>query len=74
MPFAVQAARLVDRVRPRLEEYGDLERVAAFLRRLDEHGCGAQRQRASWSRRSRPADVVDDLVVATAGTGPVSPA
>ncbi|MGN9793181.1 carboxylate-amine ligase [Streptomyces sp. OZ13] len=74
LPFAVQAARLVDRVRPRLEEYGDVERVTAFLRRLDEHGCGAQRQRASWSRRSRPADVVDDLVAATAGKGPVSPA
>jgi carboxylate-amine ligase len=74
VPFAEQARRLVGHVRPQLEEYGDLEETAAFLRRLDRHGCGAQRQRASWARRSRLTDVVDDLLAATARTGGVSPA
>lgn len=61
LPYAVQAARLVEYVRPALEEYGDLDRALGFLRRLAERGCGAQRQRAAWNRRASPADVVDDL-------------
>ncbi|MFF3290408.1 glutamate--cysteine ligase [Streptomyces sp. NPDC003023] len=75
LPFETQARRLVDHVRPQLEEYGDAECVAAFLRRLREQGCGAQRQRASWARRSRLTDVVDDLLAGTsgAGTSAVSP-
>ncbi|MFJ8074275.1 glutamate--cysteine ligase [Streptomyces sp. NPDC096176] len=73
LPFAAQAARLVDHVLPQLREYGDVDRVDAFLRRLDEHGCGAQRQRAAWTRRSRLNDVVDGLLVATAAPGSVSP-
>ncbi|UYQ60506.1 YbdK family carboxylate-amine ligase [Streptomyces peucetius] len=74
VPFTAQARRLADHVRPQLEEFGDVRSVAAFLRRLDLHGCGAQRQRASWARRSRLSDVVDDLLAVTAGTGGVRPA
>ncbi|ATW47167.1 carboxylate-amine ligase [Streptomyces peucetius] len=74
LPFGTQAQRLLDHVRPQLELYGDLQRVTAFLRRLSLHGCGAQRQRASWARRSRLTDVVDDLLAVTAGRGGVSPA
>ncbi|WP_405843090.1 glutamate--cysteine ligase [Streptomyces platensis] len=61
LPSSVQAARLVEHVRPALEEHGDLDRAVGFLRRLAERGCGAQRQRASWRRRGHLADVVDDL-------------
>ncbi|WP_411138510.1 hypothetical protein [Streptomyces sp. C10] len=48
LPCTVQAARLIEQVRPALEEHGDLDRAVGFLRRLAERGCGAQRQRASW--------------------------
>ncbi|MET7795579.1 carboxylate-amine ligase [Streptomyces decoyicus] len=61
LPCSVQAARLVEHVRPVLEAHGDLDRAVGFLRRLAERGCGAQRQRASWRRRAHLADVVDDL-------------
>ncbi|MBT2365506.1 YbdK family carboxylate-amine ligase [Streptomyces sp. ISL-10] len=74
VPFEVQAARLVGQVREVLAECGDLDRVTAFLGRLAARGCGAQRQRALWQRRHRPADVVDGLLAgagssATGGTG-----
>ncbi|MGW7489386.1 hypothetical protein [Streptomyces sp. NPDC054786] len=67
LPCAVQAARLVEHVRPALEEHGDLDRAMGFLRRLGERGCGAQRQRTAWRRRARLADVVDDLKLLTPG-------
>ncbi|REK86927.1 YbdK family carboxylate-amine ligase [Streptomyces inhibens] len=53
LPCSVQAARLVEHVRPALEEYGDLDLAVGFLRRLAERGSGAQRQR-SWSRPRTP--------------------
>ncbi|BCK73695.1 hypothetical protein Srufu_076480 [Streptomyces libani subsp. rufus] len=67
LPCSVQAARLVEFVRPALEEHGDLDRAMGFLRRLAERGCGAQRQRASWRHRAHVADVVDDLAQLTSG-------
>ncbi|MFG2526595.1 glutamate--cysteine ligase [Streptomyces sp. NPDC048516] len=67
LPCSVQAARLVEFVRPALEEHGDLDRAMGFLRRLAGRGCGAQRQRASWRHRAHVADVVDDLVQLTSG-------
>jgi carboxylate-amine ligase len=70
LPASVQAERLVDHVRPALEEHGEVERVTGFLRRLAREGSGAQRQRASADARRGLAGVVDDLVALTsAGTG-----
>lgn len=67
LPTPVQAARLVDHVRPALEEHGDLDHVSAFLRRLAIRGSGAQRQRASAESPRGLVGVVDDLVRLTAG-------
>jgi hypothetical protein len=66
LPARVQAERLLDHVRPALEEHGDTELVTAFLRRLATHGSGAERQRASAARHGSLMGVVDDLVDVTA--------
>ena len=66
LPTPVQAARLVDQIRPALEDYGDLEVMTAYLRRLEARGTGAERQRASVARRGTLAAVVDDLITDTA--------
>jgi carboxylate-amine ligase len=68
LPTRVQAARLVDYVRPALEEHGDTNLVTAFLRRLAAEGTGAERQRASAARHGSLTDVVDDLVALTVDT------
>jgi carboxylate-amine ligase len=66
LPAAVQAARLVEFVRPALQDYGDTEVVTAFLERLAARGGGAERQRASASRHGTLTGVVDELVARTA--------
>jgi carboxylate-amine ligase len=66
LPAAVQAARLVEFVRPALEDYGDTEVVTAFLERLIARGGGAEGQRASASRHGTLTGVVDELVARTA--------
>ncbi|MEU9012664.1 glutamate--cysteine ligase [Streptomyces sp. NPDC048479] len=68
LPASVQAARLVDHVRPALEERGDMDQVRAFLRRLAVRGSGAQRQRASAESRHGLVGVVDDLIRLTVGS------
>ncbi|MFG3224630.1 YbdK family carboxylate-amine ligase [Kitasatospora sp. NPDC048194] len=55
-----RARRLVAHIGAALEEYGDLERVEAFLDRLAARGSGAHRQRAAYRSGGLPA-VVDDL-------------
>ncbi|SDG16095.1 carboxylate-amine ligase [Sinosporangium album] len=66
LPARTLAQRLLDRIRPALEAAGDLaavrDGVAAILRR----GTGATRQRLAHARRGHLADVVDDLIQATA--------
>ena len=62
-PFTGQAvdapalrARLLDHVRPALRDHGDTETVTRLLRRLDDRGTGADRQRALFtSAASTPA-------------------
>ncbi|MGW7199336.1 carboxylate-amine ligase [Streptomyces chryseus] len=66
LPAPVQAERLVAYVRPALEEYGDLDEVAAFLRRLTERGCGARLQRAAAAMGAGPGAAVDEVIGATA--------
>lgn len=55
---------LVDRVRPALEETGDLERVETAVQRSVSDN-GATRQRATFERTGELTAVVDDLVART---------
>ena len=49
-------ARLLDHVYPALSDHGDTETVTTLLRRLDDLGTGADRQRALFtSAASTPA-------------------
>jgi carboxylate-amine ligase len=49
-------SRLLDHVRPALSDHGDTEIIAGLLRRLDDQGTGADRQRALFtSAASTPA-------------------
>jgi glutamate---cysteine ligase / carboxylate-amine ligase len=66
LPMRVQADRLIDHIRPALEDYGDLDVVLAYRHRLEVTGSGAERQRASASRHGNLAGVVDDLISDTA--------
>ncbi|SCG53139.1 carboxylate-amine ligase [Micromonospora coxensis] len=59
--------RLVDRVRPALEEHGDLAEVTDLLGGLRRHGTGAARQRAVFARTGRLEDVVADVARQTRG-------
>jgi carboxylate-amine ligase len=65
VPVTEMARRLLEDVRPALDEFGDLPRVTAVLRRLAVRG-GAGRQRAAFARRGSLRDVVDHLVEHTA--------
>lgn len=57
--------RLVEHVRPALEDVGDYGMVNAELARLDYEGNGAMRQRRAWRRRHDVNDVVEELAAAT---------
>jgi len=59
--------RMVDRISPALKASGDLDAVEAGLERIHQRGTGADLQRASFARRQRLADVVQDAVALTAG-------
>jgi glutamate---cysteine ligase / carboxylate-amine ligase len=50
------SSRLLDHVRPALSDHGDIETITGLLRRLDDRGTGACRQRALFtSAASTPA-------------------
>lgn len=57
--------RLVDHVRPALEQVGDFDMVRSELARIAEHGNGAMRQRRAWSRSHDVADVLAESARAT---------
>jgi glutamate---cysteine ligase / carboxylate-amine ligase len=57
--------RLVDHVRPALEDVGDYKMVKAELARLDYVGNGAMRQRRAWDRQHDVKDVIAELAAAT---------
>ena len=57
--------RMVDHVRPALEDVGDYQMVNCALARLDRDGNGAMRQRRAWRRRRDVKDVVGELTAAT---------
>jgi len=53
---AALRARLLDHVSPALSDHGDTETITGLLRRLDDRGTGADRQRALFTRAaSTPA-------------------
>ena len=57
--------RMVDHVRPALEDVGDYKMVCAELARLDYEGNGAMRQRRAWHRQQDVKDVIAELATAT---------
>ncbi|MDL4817102.1 carboxylate-amine ligase [Actinomadura opuntiae] len=57
--FRGLAGDLLAHVLPALRDSGDLDRVAAGVRRLITGGTGAERQRTAYRRRGRLTDVVD---------------
>jgi carboxylate-amine ligase len=57
--------RMVDHVRPALEDVGDDKMVDCALARLDYEGNGAMRQRRAWHRRHDVNDVIAELAAAT---------
>ena len=68
MPAAYFVEALLRRVRPALDECGDLVVVHDGLTRLLAAGTGAARQRAVHTQRGRLTDVVDFLVKQTVST------
>ena len=62
LPAREAVEALLDHVRPALEELGDWDRVRSGVDGLVRRGTAADRQRASFDRRQRLADVVDMLL------------
>jgi carboxylate-amine ligase len=61
--------RLLDKVGPTLDRFGDLDEVVGGLRRIADVGSGADRQRRMWSRATRREEFVRSL--ADAAIAPV---
>ena len=59
VPAALLVERLLEHVRPGLEERGEWEEVEGLVRETLRHGNGATRQRAAFQRRGRVDDVVE---------------
>jgi carboxylate-amine ligase len=66
-PAAVVVRRLLELIRPALEECGDLDRVEAGIERLLVDGTGATRQRRTYERTGQLVDVVAEAVRLSAG-------
>jgi glutamate---cysteine ligase / carboxylate-amine ligase len=62
---AALRARLLDHVRPALRDHGDTETVTRLLRRLNERGTGADRQRALFTSGLSTPAVITALARAT---------
>ncbi|GLY05635.1 MULTISPECIES: carboxylate--amine ligase/circularly permuted type 2 ATP-grasp protein [Actinoplanes] len=67
VPAAVAVERLVNELRPQLEELGDWDQVFDLTVRALSLGSSASRQRRALARRGRLSDVVDLLVAETRG-------
>ena len=65
MPATALVERLLDHVRPALEQHGDLEQVTALVQERLSAGTGASRQRAALRRRGRMRDVIELLIEET---------
>jgi carboxylate-amine ligase len=83
-PFTGQAAdahsllsRLLDHVYPALRDHGDTETITRLLRRLDNRGTGADRQRALFTSAASTPAFITALARATLSgyePGPLAPA
>ena len=58
-------SRLLDHVRPALSDHGDTATVTGLLRRLDDQGTGADRQRALFTSAASPPAFITALARAT---------
>ncbi|HLM89487.1 MAG TPA: hypothetical protein VK284_10755, partial [Streptosporangiaceae bacterium] len=58
-------SRLLDHVYPALRDHGDAETVTRLLRRLDDRGTGADRQRALFTRAASTPAFITALARAT---------
>jgi carboxylate-amine ligase len=67
LPTPVLVRQLIGRVRPALQQAGDLDLVLDLLESLVAKGCGATRQRRAFARNGKFTDVVDLLTAQTAG-------
>jgi carboxylate-amine ligase len=65
LPARELLERLVEHVRPALEDLGDYDMARDELARVLEHGNGATRQRRAWRQRRDVTDVVAELAAAT---------
>jgi carboxylate-amine ligase len=65
MPAADVVKRLLEFVRPWLEEAGEWHEVATLVKNVSSRGTGARRQREVWTRTGRWEDVVDRIIVET---------
>ena len=54
-------ARLLDHVSPALSDHGDTETITTLLRRLDQQGTGADRQRILFTRAGSPPAFITAL-------------
>jgi carboxylate-amine ligase len=61
-------ARLLEHVRPALRDHGDTQIIAGLLRRLDERGTGADRQRALFTSAASAPAFITALARATLST------
>jgi carboxylate-amine ligase len=71
-PFTGRAAdarsavsRLIDHVYPALRDHGDAQTITGLLRRLDQQGTGADRQRALFASDASPSGFAQALARAT---------
>jgi len=58
-------ARLLDHVCPALRDHGDTETITGLLRRLEDRGTGADRQRALFTSAASPPAFITALARAT---------
>ena len=65
VPACEMIEKLLDFVRPALEEGGDWEEVSTLVRGTLERGTGANRQREVYEKTGRLEDVVDMLIEET---------
>ena len=62
---AALRARLLDHVYPALSDHGDTQTITRLLRRLDDQGTGADRQRALFTRAASTPAFITALAHAT---------
>lgn len=71
VPASLAVTRLIERLRPELEDSGDWSTVSALAEQMLARGTSAEEQRVAFGRRNRLADVVDLLIRQTAQDRPL---